>query len=94
MSLYAPVLEEEIKLGLWALKPFKALGADGLHSGFFQFFWVDVKALVCREIYSSFEAKAVPEYINETLISLFQRIKAPRVSIITDPSACVTQSTK
>lgn len=77
MSLYAPVLEEEIKLGLWALKPFKALGADGLHSGFFQFFWVDVKALVCREIYSSFEAKAVPEYINETLISLIPKNQSP-----------------
>lgn len=38
VSLCAPVSEEEIKLGLWSLKPFKAPGADGLHAGFFQYF--------------------------------------------------------
>ena len=30
-----PVVEEEIRQGLWALKPFKAPGVDGLHAGFF-----------------------------------------------------------
>ena len=29
-----PVSNEEITAGLWALKPFKASGADGLHAGF------------------------------------------------------------
>ncbi|XP_065619038.1 uncharacterized protein LOC136063082 [Quercus suber] len=42
--LYAPVTKEEIKNGLWALKPFKAPGVDGLHMGFFQYFWADVKS--------------------------------------------------
>ena len=32
------VSEKEIKAGLWALKPFKALGLDGLHAGFYQHF--------------------------------------------------------
>ena len=31
--LAKPVTEEDIKQGLWALKPFKAPGADGLHAG-------------------------------------------------------------
>ena len=32
------VSDEEIRRGLWALKPFKAPGSDGLHAGFFQHF--------------------------------------------------------
>ena len=30
--------EDEIRAGLWALKPFKAPGPDGLHAGFYQRF--------------------------------------------------------
>lgn len=37
--LAAPVLEEEIRQGLWSLKAFKALGPDRLHTGLFQYFW-------------------------------------------------------
>ena len=44
------VTNEEIKLGLWALKPFKAPGLDGLHVGFYQHFWIKVKNFVCMEI--------------------------------------------
>ena len=29
------VVEEDVKNGLWSLKPFKAQGADGLHAGFY-----------------------------------------------------------
>lgn len=36
--LSALITEEEIKLELWALKPFKAPELDGLHAGFFQIF--------------------------------------------------------
>ena len=72
-SLCAPITEEEIKNGLWALKPFKALEANGLHSGFFQYFWADVRALVCQKVCSIFEAKVVLEYLNETLISLIPK---------------------
>ena len=34
-NLCSNVSEEEIKTALWALKPFKTLGPDGLHVGFF-----------------------------------------------------------
>ena len=34
----APITDREIFEGLWALKPFKAPGLDGLHAGFFQRF--------------------------------------------------------
>ena len=32
------VVEEDVKNGLWGLKPFKALGPDGLHARFNQQF--------------------------------------------------------
>ena len=32
------VTEEEIRVGLWALKPFKAPRPNGLHAGFYQHF--------------------------------------------------------
>ena len=68
-----PVVEEEIRQGLWALKPFKALGVDGLHAGFFQYFWEDVKHSVCNEVISIFDMRRVPEYLNETLITLIPK---------------------
>ena len=68
-----PVVEEEIRQGLWALKPFKALGVDGLHAGFFQYFWEDVKHFVCNEVISIFDTRRVPEYLNETLITLIPK---------------------
>ena len=37
-SLERGVIEEEIRAGLWALKPFKAPGPDRLHAGFYQRF--------------------------------------------------------
>ncbi|XP_030970339.1 uncharacterized protein LOC115990671 [Quercus lobata] len=37
------VLEEDIRVGLWSLKLFKAPRPNGLHAGFFQYFWHDVK---------------------------------------------------
>ncbi|XP_075633855.1 uncharacterized protein LOC142606378 [Castanea sativa] len=43
------VTEEEVIIGLWALKPFKAPGLDGLHVGFYQRFWMVVKNSVCNE---------------------------------------------
>ena len=44
------VTVEEIRYGLWALKPFKALGPDGLYAGFYQHFWLEVRSSIYEEI--------------------------------------------
>ena len=44
------VSEAEIQAGLWTLKPFKAPGPDGLHAGFYQHFWMEVKNSVYKEV--------------------------------------------
>lgn len=64
--------------GHWALKPFKAPRPDGLHVGFFQYFWADVKLSVCKEISNIFEVRVMPEYLNETLISLIPKFPSPK----------------
>ena len=77
MSISRQVTEEEITKGLWGLKPFKAPGVDGLHAGFFQYFWNDVKESVCKEVVQIFELRKMPEYLNETLISLIPKCQSP-----------------
>ncbi|KAK9986163.1 hypothetical protein SO802_031114 [Lithocarpus litseifolius] len=71
------VTDEEIKVGLWALKPFKAPGVDGLHAEFFQHFWHEVKNSVCTEVRNVFLQGVVPGYLNETLISLIPKCQNP-----------------
>lgn len=75
--LSTPIAEEEIRQGLWALRPFKAPSADGLHAGFFQYFWADVKNFVCNEITCMFDKRKVPECMNETLITLIPKCPNP-----------------
>ena len=44
---------------MWALKPFKALGVDGLHARFFQLFWNEVSESVCKEVGNIFSTRVV-----------------------------------
>ena len=67
------VTEEEIRAGLWAFKPFKAPGPDGLHAGFYQCFWLVVKNSICNEVKGIFDKGYVLSYLNETLISLIPK---------------------
>ena len=75
--LAAPILEDEFRHGLSALKPFKAPRSDGLHVGFFQYFWNDVKKSVCMEVSKIFDSRVIPDFLNETLISLFPKCSSP-----------------
>ena len=68
-----PITDEEIKASLWALKPFKVPSPDGLHAGFFQRFWLLVRELVKNKIKHIFIERAVPEYLNKTLIILIPK---------------------
>ena len=54
---------EEIRSGLWALKPFKAPGPDDLHAGFYHHVWLEVRSSVCEEIKRIFEHGMVPSYL-------------------------------
>ena len=59
------------------MKPFKASGADGLHGGFFQRFWLLMGDPVKKEVKSIFSNGIMPEYMNKTLITLIPKCKSP-----------------
>ena len=62
---------------MWSLKAFKAPGSNGLHAGFFQHFWADVKNLVCKEIKEVFRNEIILSYLNETLVTLIPKFQSP-----------------
>ena len=72
-----PITNEEIKASLWALKPFKAPGPDGLHTGFFQRFWLLVRESIKNEIKHIFTERVVQKYLNKTLITLIPKNRHP-----------------
>nr|POE64448.1 line-1 reverse transcriptase like [Quercus suber] len=71
------VSDEDVRNGLWGLKPFKALGPDGLHIGFYQHFWHDVWKSVCEEAKAIFKDGLVLEHANDTLVTLILKCQSP-----------------
>ena len=70
------VVDEDVRSGLWALKPFKAPGPDGIHAGFYQHFWHEVGNSVCKEVKKIFRDGMVPDQLNETLVTLTPKCKS------------------
>lgn len=60
------------------MKPYKALGPDGIHVGFFQHFWLVVGESVMEEVRKVFIEGKVPEYLNTTSLCLFLKSKAQK----------------
>lgn len=73
-SLGKEMTDEEIKAALWSLKATKAPRPNGLHAGFFQWFWLLVGGSVKDEIKRIFGEKRIPDYLNKTLIALIPKI--------------------
>nr|POE52456.1 line-1 reverse transcriptase like [Quercus suber] len=71
------VSDEDVRNGLWGLKPFKALGLNGLHIGFYQHFWHDVWKSVCEEVKAIFKDGLVLEHANDTLVTLILKCQSP-----------------
>ena len=71
--LAQPPSDAEIWDALRAMKPFKALGIDGLHAGFFQRFWLLVGDSVKKEVKEIFSTQKLLEYLNQTLIVLIPK---------------------
>lgn len=73
-SISGSTFEEEIRVVVWSLKPFKALSPDGLHAGFFQKFLPMVGNSVIKEVKKVFVDRKVSEALNRTLITLIPKI--------------------
>ena len=62
---------------LKSMKPYKALGPNGLHAGFFQRHWNCVGESVKDEVRNIFLSCEMPTFLNQTLIALISRQKGP-----------------
>ena len=76
-SISGGASEVEIKAPPWSLKPFKALGPNELHAGFFQKFWHTVGNSMIEEVQKIFAVRRVPEVLNYTHIALIPKIQDP-----------------
>ena len=76
-ALSLPPSDLEITNALFAMKPFKAPGPDGIHVGFYQRFWGNVGASMKHEIKQIFQDRKVPHYLNQTLIALIPKQDGP-----------------
>ena len=54
----------KVKVGMWALKSFKALGVDRIHASFFQRFRHEVQEAVSSEVVLAFQSGTIPDYLN------------------------------
>lgn len=85
------VSDQEVKDALWSLKPFKALGPNGLHGGFFQRFWLLVGETVTNTVKGAFTNGKIMEHINKTLITLIPKhTRADRLGSFLPISLCNT----
>lgn len=68
---------EEIKHGLFDLKPHKAAGYDGFQPAFFQKNWNCLSASIVHDITFAFQHQIVPSGWNNTLICLIPKCNNP-----------------
>lgn len=90
LALTQPPSDVEIWDALKSMKPFKAPGIDGIHSGFFQRLWLLVEDSVKREVKEIFTTQKIPEYLNQTLIALIPKQISPELVSHYRPISCCT----
>ena len=72
--LGAPVSVEKVQEAVFSMGPFKAPGPDGLQPVFYQQCWEVVGPSVVEMVQQAFYQGQIPDGINNTLISSFQKL--------------------
>ena len=72
-TLCANLTRQEVKEGLWSLKPLKALGPDGIHAGFFQAYWQQVGTSMVNKVNKFFQSSTMTPHLNKILITLIPK---------------------
>ena len=73
-SIHAPFTAEEIKQSLFDMAPFKVVGPDGIHVGFYQKMWEYTGKTLCDFALQFLSTGVLPEGINNTLLALIPKI--------------------
>ena len=74
-----PFTMEEVKTSLFAMKPWKAPGVDGIQAGFYQKHWDVLDQNISMEVVRILEGGKMDARMNRTLICLIPKIEAPKL---------------
>lgn len=77
LALSQEVTEEEIRMALFQMRPWKAPGVDGFHAGFYQAFWGSVKDSLVEMVRGAFHSGEFPASINHTLLVFLPKVPCP-----------------
>ena len=77
LNLATPPFDAKILFALNSMKPFKALGPNGLYARFFQRFWLVMGNFVTFEVKRMFRTKKIPLHLNKTLIAFIPKQSGP-----------------
>ena len=77
IKLTKPFSKEEVKIAIFEMSPFKALGANGIHAGFYQNLWEVVGDSVCNFAMRFFETGSLPHGVNDTILDLVPKVLHP-----------------
>ncbi|GLT42706.1 hypothetical protein SLA2020_166920 [Shorea laevis] len=78
-SLIVLPTDHEMWNTIHSMKPWKALGPDGLHAMFFQKYWEEVKGKLCEEIGNVFSTGIMPDHWNYSFITLIPKTQNPEL---------------
>ncbi|KAL0016458.1 hypothetical protein SO802_003527 [Lithocarpus litseifolius] len=78
IELASILSDAEIYKALKSLKPYKAPGPNGLHTGFFQRHWNCIGESMKEKMRNIFLSCEMPAFLNQTLIALILKQKGPK----------------
>lgn len=73
-TINAPLTNEEIKMAVFAMAPYKAPGPDGYHAGFYQHAWTRVSESVITHVKNFWSTGVMQDGLNDTMISLIPKV--------------------
>lgn len=73
-----PITNEEIRVALFNIDPWKAPGPDGFPAGFFHSFWEIMEVDICCLVRNIFHTSKFPKGFNSTIISVIPKTDNPQ----------------
>ena len=72
-----PIVDEEIKKGIFSIKPLKAPSIDGFHAIFYQSQWHIIGPSFGKFITDIFNTGKIPQNVNKTMLVLIPKVDHP-----------------
>jgi len=68
-----PFIQDDVKKALFNIRPFKALGPNGFHAGFYQWFWNISGHSFLQVALSALNRQVLPLELNDTLLVIIPK---------------------